>query len=360
MLIRSLCLVSAFLFMAFGAIAQDTLRFKNGEKVAVKILQVDAGSGTISYEENGTKKMLTSRILSGYFIQGVWIETNDNSSEVTNKPIRYGVFGKPLQVDRGPWSVQFNLISPFVPNMSAGDYSWNYFKEEHFSSRPSLNLSVEKSINNRFSVKIPIFYGHLGVNMPTGLNNPHYYNELAVSEENTWNFSQLPTVAFLDNYYYNATYPHGNNMLYQIGCYPKFYPKGHTTLAWFLSPGVSFGTGDFLSADYYLTYEYVLGNNGNYWDRIQQEVKVESNPFNYFRFEFLTGLDWSYSKNFSISSEFGAGGKMQNNGVTKDRLFIREEGGEFEQVDTRNFVPYYYNALNWALRFHLVYHLKSN
>jgi hypothetical protein len=341
--------------MAINTMAQDTLRFKNGNKIAVKILQVDAGTGTISYEEDGSNKILNSRILSGYFIQGIWIETNDKSTNAAEKPIRYGVFGIPLSVDRGPWAVQFNLISPFVPNMVDGDYYWNYFKSGHFSSRPSLNISLEKSINSRLAIKIPVFYGHLGVNTPTGLDNPEYYNQINVSEEYNGNFTQMPTLSFPNNYYNDNDYPHGNNMLYQIGFYPKFYPKGHTTLAWFLSPGLSYGTGDFLAADYYLTYDFIDG----YWRRIQDEIKVESNPFNYVRFEFLTGLDWSYSKNFSLSSEFGVGGKMQNNGATKDRLFMREDGGEYEQVDTRNYVPYYYNNLNWALRFHLVYHFNG-
>lgn len=252
-------------------------------------------------------------------------------------PQRRGFYKKPSPFKYSNWSISSNLTSPLRELIVSNSYARRY----GFSDNIVLTVEPEYRLNDKFSVKFPFRFGARFKKFPF----EQIIDVDSWGESSGWMYDGTPDANGIPaprlwGIWYEKGYPHGRNLIAQIGINPKLYPNGQVKNALYIGLGVHGGISDFYQVDYYHTLD-----TSTYYGRIVEErAEVSTNYGFYFRFEGMIGMDFNFSKSICLSIETGYTSVINNTGNKPDNVYARINNGEYQPVYSGVYEDYHYTS----------------
>lgn len=372
-----LILLLTLLIFSFPSFSQDKIIFDDGRTKTVKILNINESTGTIEYtvrDKNGSFPLAT---IVEYRHNDVWYtydfdtKTFEKSETATYKTFPTEFRSNPKFV-YGRFSVGLSFGIPIKPG------SRRRLLRNYFAINPRISVEPEYRVNNWFSLKVPLVYG-LGVKgegeesfvvANSYANNEGTYvftndqqEHRGVLSYKSFNNATLPTYNDQGNNYYafSEVDLHTKELIFQGGLAAKFYPLGHGRLSVFLSPGISYGIGNYNAVDYYANFEQetilnYLGDPVDVWKLTGENLISKPGKFSYWRAELLAGMDFDLMRNFNFSVEMGVSSNSIAPKVREDdHVYISINNGTPVLSNTAKFYAAGLTSEMFIVRFLLVY-----
>ncbi len=323
------CLFLLLLITVKSGFSQDTLIYKNGKIENVHVLMIDDNLGFILTLQKQDTLCISKTVLKEYYIHSdIKHDIPDNLPRLAKKSHgeftkNYSFFERPAKYTYGKVAISTNLAGFF-----AHSYNGN---TRFFSNNRALSLESEYFFSHKFSIKMPVTFGLNQQSFPINESSYDLYYYDPYSGNTT------PTLYFIYNNHIDYTYnsDHGRELKFQIGIYPKFFPWGDTKNAFYLAQGFNIGIGDYYTFDYHHHYnrtswvDQSTGQLMQSWEYISGTKTGESNPSIFFRYEFLTGINFNISKSVCFAMETGLSSTMGNHGKEKDNYYLKLNNNDY-------------------------------
>jgi hypothetical protein len=340
---KKLYLILFFVALIQNCFSQDTIIYNDGSFRQVKITTIDTLNRTLHYVRKNTNHAISMEEIIAYKFNESWYSKEDASGQFSvSKNALYkfkpNFFTRPAKYTYN----QYSISATYSPSYSSfGPLFMRNLFATQFCHNATIRIEPEYLLHPKISIKIPIVIG-LGIeSAPYQVVNyelPEYYYNKTYFHFSDYTYSgelelydrnpQWQSISFT-----GYTPVHKNELLYQIGITPKFYPFGQTRNAFFISQSINWGRGNFNSVDYYYDYDTIqTSGNYTYWKQLSETAVVNKSWFNYFRFETLVGINFNISSSLCFSLESGFSTTMRNNSKIEDRVFLKTPGEDYQLI----------------------------
>lgn len=354
-------ILGCFIFVScLSANSQDSLVYKNGVNLAVKIVSVSQRNQTIEYVLEEREKVVTLQAIARYKNKDSWIEVN-----ATENTAIYPVELKSRLVDRNfldvrsSLSVGTNISSLLSPNGSG----LNHSIRKLLTIEPEYRLSNEwLSIKGNLDIGLP--FPEVGV-FPQfySQDGTYYYADNGILNYNIYSYENNTTISAYKNYYrpdYIDRY-----IPMQWGLTLKFWPSQQFRERFFLHVGFVAGIADYKAVTIFDSFESTVDQWGNLsFNYVNRNVEVQSNEYVFVRPELGFGYNFILHKNFSFNIDLTVMHNPKNKGVLPDIVYARIDNGEYQkEYEGIDAYPNWANRFNFSnnflLRFKLIYHFNK-
>lgn len=338
--------------LCFG---QDTIVFKKGDVLAVRILDASTLHKTLKYDNNGKISVVSFNQIERYKIAEKWV-VMDTITETTYHPVQPKVRREKIDIKpRSGWSIGTNLTS-LIFGINTSDRI-----NLTSSIRPLLTIEPEFRLkNSRISLRTTFDFGIPYRNVDSEPKNKSgsfdSYNQVV---NYNWVTDQSNNLIFLgveQGRRYKERY-----IPFQGGVSIKYWPPLRQENRFFLQIGFVSGIADFHAItvyDRFVTYTAPWYINAKL---IEQTFIIEKDPYFFIVPELGLGYVFHLTKSLKISTDLTYLKNPRNNGSKKDIVFMSLDNSDYNKVFEDRYNPWYdAPSVHFRIKFMYQINKKTN
>ncbi len=345
-----LCFVVFTQVLCFG---QDTIVFKNGNVLPVKIVDASNLHKTIKYDNNGKISIVSFHQIDRYKTAGSWVvlDTNTTTTYYPIEPTK-----KHKKIDTKPstgWSIGTNLTSLIFGINTSDRINLTASIRPLFTIEPEFRFKNSNfSLRTTFDFGIP--YRKVDGEPLNKTDSMASYNQVIQYNWGTDEANNLVVLGVDQNRRYKDRY-----IPFQAGMSIKFWPPLKLQNRLFFQIGFIAGIADFHAItvyDRYVTYTEPWYINTRL---IEQKFFIEKDPYFFMLPELGIGYVFHLTKSIKISTDLTYLKNPKNKGSKKDIVYMSLDNSTYTKVYEQRYNPTY-EAPSLHFRVKFLYQFNKN